>query len=279
MQQVLDELMTRRPDVRFEAELAPDQAETFRDRGFIQVPRVTSDEELDWLGEVYDALFEERRGSYKGGYFDLARPYDSAGEDRVPQIIAPEARFPELKKTAFWRNGQKLARELLGIDKVQGWGHMIRKPPRIGGSLPWHQDEAYWDPAFDYVALGCWMPLDDATIESGCMSMIPGSHTLDVLPHNHINDDPATRGLWTTPDAGDVARAVPLPTPAGGAVLHHRRTLHMSSPNVSDRVRRAYANEWQTPPVRRAKPYDRPWFTAGQQAFTKRFGEEGKELF
>lgn len=269
---LLDELMQERPEVRFEAELRPGQVEEFRTRGFIQIPRITSDEELEWLGKVYDALFTEKRGSYRGGYFDLARPYDSDGEDLLPQIIAPEARFPELTKTSFWQNGKKLARALLGVQEgeIRGWGHMIRKPPRVGESLPWHQDEAYWDPAFDYCALGCWMPLDNATIESGCMSMIPGSHLGEILPHRHINDDPNVHGLETIEIPARAAEAVPLPTPAGGAVLHHRRTLHMSGPNVSDHVRRAYANEWQTPPVPRAAPYERPWHVAGKEAFAKR---------
>ena len=114
MPTLLDDLMARRPEARFEAELAPGQVEEFRDRGFIQVARITSDEELAWLRLVYDALFEERRGAYRGGYFDLSRPYESEGEDLVPQIITPEARFPQLKETAFWKNGRKLARQLLG---------------------------------------------------------------------------------------------------------------------------------------------------------------------
>ena len=69
------------------------------------------------------------------------RPYGSDGEDLLPQIIMPEARCPQLKETAFWRNGQALATRLLGLDyeAVQGWGHMIRKPARIGEALPWHQ--------------------------------------------------------------------------------------------------------------------------------------------
>jgi hypothetical protein len=109
---------------------------------------------------------------------------------------------------------------LLGVEignEIGGWGHMIRKPARFGESLPWHQDEAYWDPGFDYVALGCWMPLDNATIESGCMSMIRGSHLGGILPHRHINDDPSVHGIETSPDPADIARAVVLPTPAGGA--------------------------------------------------------------
>ena len=278
----LDQLMAERPDARFDAELEPHQVEEFRERGFIQVARITSDEELEWLRLVYDGLFTEKRGSFAGGYFDLSRPYESTGEDLLPQILNPEIRFPQLKMTSFWKNGDKLARQLLGIvgtEKIYGWGHMIRKPPRVGESLPWHQDESYWDPAFDYVALGCWMPLDEAKLENGCMSMIPGSHKGDVLPHRHINNDPTVHGLETTPDPADVARAIPLPTPAGGAVMHHCRMLHMSWPNVSARVRRAYANEWQGLPVRRAVPYDRPWVEEGLEAYSRSFGSDAVERY
>jgi len=271
---VLADLIQRRPDAPFEVELKPTQIEEFRTRGFIQIPRITSDEELAWLRQVYDALFTEKRGAYRGGYFDLTRPYDSEGEDLLPQIIAPETRFPQFKETSFWKNGAKLARHLLGVEHVRGWGHMIRKPARIGGSLPWHQDEAYWDPAFDYRALGCWMPLDAATIESGCMSMIPGAHLGDIVPHRHLNDDPNVEGLETITLPARAAEAVPLPTPAGGAVLHHCRMLHMSGPNVSEHVRRAYANEWQTPPVKRAIPYERPWQVEGREAHSKKFGKD-----
>ena len=270
----LADLFTRRPQASFDVELKPAHIEEFRMRGFVRIPRITSDEELDWLRGVYDALFAEKRGAYHGGYFDLTRPYDSEGEDLLPQIIAPEARFPQLKETSFWKNGAKLARHLLEVEQVRGWGHMIRKPARIGESLPWHQDEAYWDPGFDYRALGCWMPLDDATIESGCMSMIPGSHLGDIVPHRHLNDDPNVEGLETISAPVRAAEAVPLPTPAGGAVLHHCRMLHMSGPNVSANVRRAYANEWQTPPVKRAVPYARPWQVEGREAHARKFGKD-----
>jgi ectoine hydroxylase-related dioxygenase (phytanoyl-CoA dioxygenase family) len=270
----LAELMTRRPDTSFDVELKSTQIDEFRTRGFIQIPRITSDEELVWLRDVYDALFAEKRGSYHGGYFDLTRPYDRDGEDLLPQIIVPEARFPQLKETCFWKNGAKLARQLLAVDDVRGWGHMIRKPARVGDSLPWHQDEAYWEPAYDYRALGCWMPLDVATIESGCMSMIPGSHLGDIVAHRHLNDDPTVEGLETVAPPARAAEAVALPTPAGGAVLHHCRMLHMSGPNVSDHVRRAYANEWQTQPVKRAVPHVRPWQVEGREAFAKKFGKD-----
>ncbi|MDB6042320.1 MAG: Deoxyhypusine synthase [Gammaproteobacteria bacterium] len=61
---------------------------------------------------------------------------------------------------------------------------MILKPAHQGGATPWHQDEAYRvAPDFDYRQVSIWVPLQDATLENGCMMYIPGSHRSGVLPH------------------------------------------------------------------------------------------------
>ena len=140
----------------------------------------------------------------------------------------------------------------------------------VGGPLPWHQDEAYWDTGFAYRALGCWVPLDPATVESGCMHFLPGSHTGAVRPHRHIDDDPTVHGLECDVAEADAAVAVPLDP--GGASFHHCRTLHMTTPNVSGRVRRAWATEVQVEPIPlpEGEHADRPWVDAGQEAWAAR---------
>jgi hypothetical protein len=270
MPTTLEELMALRPQVDFKAELPPGKLVEFRENGFTSIDRIISDEELEWLRGVYDRLFAERVQAVPGGYFDLSRPYDSPGQDLQPQIIAPEARFAELRKTSHWRNGRVLASQLLGVEAaaLRGWGHMILKPPRVGEALPWHQDEAYWDPGFDYAALGCWMPLDPATHESGCMSFIPGSHRGEVRVHRHVGDDPTVHALFT--DDVDSSKAVAVPIGAGGAIFHHCRILHSSRPNRSEHVRRAYANEWQLTPVKRESAPARPWIDEGKRAWESR---------
>jgi ectoine hydroxylase-related dioxygenase (phytanoyl-CoA dioxygenase family) len=266
----LDELAALRP--RVELAVAPDAAcvAAFHAQGFTAVPRIAPDEELAWLAELYDWLFAERRGAFRGGYFDLARRYDAPGEDLLPQLLVPELRVPELRETSFWRNGRAFAATLLGVDPetLRGWGHMIRKPARVGAPLPWHQDEAYWDPAFRYRALGCWLTLDPATPESGCLRFIPGSHRGGVRVHRHVGGDPAVHGLVT--DEVDETRAVAVPVAAGGAIFHHCRMLHSSGPNTSPSVRRAWANEWQLEPVPEPHPEPRPWIAEGKQAWDAR---------
>lgn len=268
--EIARELTARRPKIVFDVAVAHDLDSQFAERGFVALERISPDEEIAWLREVYDLLFAERCGAFRGGYFDLSRPYESEGPDRLPQILMPEIALPALRETCFWRNGRAVAARLLGVDAalLRGWGHMINKPAGIGEALPWHQDEAYWDPAFDYRALGSWMTLDDATPESGCLRFIPGSQRGDIREHVHIGDDPSVHGIETR-DV-DEASAVLMPVAAGGALFHHCRMLHSSLPNRSASPRRAYANEWQLEPVPREVPYPRPWVAEGKQAWDAR---------
>src|SRR5262245_29636559 len=172
------------PRTDFTVEPSAELVRSFRENGFAAVERITTDAQLDWLAGLYDRFFAAREGGFPGGYFDLVRPYDAADEDLLPQVLFPEQRFPALRETALVRNGRRLAAALLGVPEgeLRGWGHMISKRALRGPETPWHQDEAYWDAGARYVAVGCWLPLDGASVESGCLHFVPGSHRGAVLP-------------------------------------------------------------------------------------------------
>lgn len=259
------------PTRDLEVRITDEDVRRFRADGFISVPRITTDEEVAWLGEIYDTLFAERRGGFPGGFFDLARPYDTPGEDDLPQALFPERAVPELRDTVYVRNARSVIARLLGVGEAEldGWGHMILKPARHGHETPWHQDEAYWEPHLTYEAVGAWMPLDDVDEENGCMMFVPGSHRSDVLAHRHISNDPAVHGLELDV-AVDTSTAVAVPLRAGGATFHHPRTLHATGANRSERRRRAYANEFQTEPRPAATRADRPWVDAHREAWSSR---------
>src|SRR5262245_33701345 len=259
-----------------EVEITAAQVEAFHRDGFVAFERITTDDEVAWLREVFDELFDAKVGGFRGGYFDLSRPYDAPGDDHVPQVLFPELRVPELRDTLFHRNAMRVAARLLDVSmtSLERWGHMIDKPPRHGGVLPWHQDEAYWEASSSYHAVGAWLPLDDVDERNGCMTFLPGSHLGDVLDHRHIGDDPNVHGLYAEaidPDDPAVrAAAVPVPLAAGGATFHHPRTLHSTGPNRTDRRRRAFATELQTKPARNPDPQSRPWVDEGRAAFEAR---------
>ena len=147
------------------------------------------------------------------------------------------------------------------------WGN-TRSSSRTGTETPWHQDEAYWDPTLDYESLSIWIPLQEATIANGCMQFVPGSHQQQVLTHHSINDDPRIHGLEV--DAVDVSTAVACPIPAGGATIHHNRTLHYAGPNDSDVPRRAYILIFGRKPTQRIKARDFYWKRQKQTARQQR---------
>ena len=115
----VEALLERRPDCEFRVVMSPEQCAQFNGCGFVAIERIMPDEEIAWLDEVYDCLFEQRAQPVPGGYFDLSRPYDSPGEDLQPQIIVPEVQYGQLRRTSFWRNGRAIAAQLLGVDAKQ----------------------------------------------------------------------------------------------------------------------------------------------------------------
>lgn len=245
-------------------QLTEQQIADFREQGFLRLERLVASEEVSWIREIYDRLFTERAGWNRGDQFDLAGTDRPEDRPRLPQLMNPATYAPELEKAAFRQAAHGLACQLLGEGAGRGDEHAILKPAGDGAETPWHQDEAYWDPAYEYEALSVWVPLQEATMDNGCMWFIPGSHRDGVLPHHSIGNDVRVHGLETS--EADRNLAVPCPVPAGGCTIHHCRTLHYAGPNRTGKPRRAYILTFRRPPVRLAVAREFPWLTARRAA-------------
>jgi hypothetical protein len=243
------------PTATYERQPSDEEVQFFLDNGFLAVDRLTTDEELEWMTQIFDAVFAEPSDAtfQPGGAAPAGEP------SLLTQSMFPEMRFPELLDTTYRRNARRYAAALLDVNEADltSWGHMILKPPRKSRPAPWHQDEAYWDPELSYTAIAAWLPLHDVTVERGCMQFIPGSHKGDVLVHHHSDGNPSGNLLWA--EGVDESTAVACELPAGGATFHHPRTLHYTAPNTTDQPRLAFPTEFQLQPVRREKPVTRPW--------------------
>ena len=235
------------------------QVAFFRENGYLDIERITTDEEVKQLMVLYDQLFARRAGEDRGLYYDLGAQRGHEGRDVLPQVLGPDLHFPELRQSLYYQNALKLATKLLGVGaaEITIAGHMILKPAQYGVETPWHQDEAYWNPEDILKSLSVWLPLDRATVESGCMHFIPGSNKNGVRWHRHINNDPLVHGLTT--DDVDPSEAIACPIPAGGATFHSPRTLHYTGPNTTDLPRRAYILVCSGPSTKREKAAHRPW--------------------
>jgi ectoine hydroxylase-related dioxygenase (phytanoyl-CoA dioxygenase family) len=234
--------------------LSREQIESYHETGFLRLERITSDGEIEELLDVYDRLFttETSREERK----ELAAT-DEEGNETLPQVNGASEYAPALLETQYYRNAAAIAEQLLGEETEFRGDHAIRKPARSGAETPWHQDEAYWDPGLSYDGLSFWMPLQEATVENGCMQFVPESHDEEVLPHHRLGGD--AEGLEVDVPGEHATDATACELPAGGATVHDSRTLHYTGPNRTDRPRRAYILIFGNQPRERDEPRDFYW--------------------
>lgn len=132
------------------------------------------------------------------------------------------------------------------------------KPARVGSAKPYHQDSAYWQ-IEPMTLCSMWVALEDATLENGCMRVIPGSHKGGIVEHKHLED------FQITDDALDLSREVAVEMKKGSALFFHSLLLHATSPNTSNRSRRAMILSCMGPQHRwSGKPEEEPdWLVLG----------------
>lgn len=122
--------------------------------------------------------------------------------------------------------------------RIKSPEHIGARDPVTGatkmGATNWHQDNGVVLPVADETdMLTVWFSLDDALVEHGCLQVVPGSHRAGLLTHC-----PAGPGGLEIPErVASRATARPLPMRRGDALFLHKRLVHGSLSNTSDRIR------------------------------------------
>jgi ectoine hydroxylase-related dioxygenase (phytanoyl-CoA dioxygenase family) len=131
---------------------------------------------------------------------------------------------------------QDLCHDLIGPDVRLYWDMAVYKKPDTMAPFPWHQDNGYTfvDPQ-QY--LTCWVALTDATVENGCLWVLPGAHKRGTFAHR------ATRiGLVCIEDEPDGRIAVPIR--AGSIAVMSSLLPHATGPNLTTAVRKGLIAEF-----------------------------------
>ncbi len=124
-----------------------------------------------------------------------------------------------------------IAHDLAGDDARLYWDQTVYKQPNNAEPVLWHQDNgyAYVEPQ---AYLTCWVALTDATVDNGCIWVMPGVHRGGTLAHR---SSPLGEECW-----GDWSSAVAVPVCTGSIVVFSSLTPHATRRNTTAGVRRAY---------------------------------------
>lgn len=207
----------------------------FESNGFAAYHNLISKEDIEKLINIYDSFLDQTidAGANRS---DLGAGLGTNKKvENITQIMWPSDFVPEVLQMPFHSLALKLSKSLLGEDMEMDFDMLINKAPHTNTITPWHQDAAYWVNMPDKRAVSCWLALDEATIENGCMWYIQSSHLKPIRPHRFAGKE----GGALVCDA-DESEATPVPLSPGSCALHAGGTLHYSRGNSTAGNRRAW---------------------------------------
>ncbi|MCU9838336.1 phytanoyl-CoA dioxygenase family protein [Ruegeria sp. WL0004] len=144
-----------------------------------------------------------------------------------------------------------LVQGVLGPDLLVWSAEFFIKEPRTTHVVGMHQDLTYWGMGETPDQVTAWLALSPATVESGCMDFVAGSHRNPILPHTdtYSENNLLSRGQEIAVDVAE-ADKTHIELSPGQMSLHHGLTIHGSGPNRSDDRRIGMAIRYLNPNAR-----------------------------
>ena len=232
-------------------------------------------DDLSLTREQYDAYFEDgflvlrgliprdRLDAYNQRFLDLV-----AGEDALPPgmkimqdvmvvkgAVQPLTEVHAVNKMLCLEEDPQLfsfahepglvgaLRSLLGDEMYSLASNVFNKPPGVDGRHPMHQDLRYFKLGPADRIVGIWTAMLPATVESGCLMVIPGSHKGGVREHELPDWDYVNFGFYGIPGI-DTSMGEPVELQPGDTLLFHPLLIHGSGTNNSRHFRRALSTHF-----------------------------------
>ena len=228
--------------------LSPEQVEHYLEHGYVVVPGVLGPDEVERyraqarkiaLGDVPEEASKRlvRDIAFARGHVPL--PDDP--EHALWKILNPDRFDPVMAECLSFPRVLDAVSSLIGEDILAFLLMFIYKPPELPQTVhPFHQDAVFFPFEPQSSCVGVWIPLDPVSEANGTLSIIPGSHKLEIQPHE--TREGINFGAVAARDIeGNEAHhreAVPMEMEPGECLLFNTRLLHRSGGNSTKNHRR-----------------------------------------
>jgi phytanoyl-CoA hydroxylase len=217
----------------------------FPEDGYLVMENAISQQQIDELFEEARQVCLGRRGEIAG-----LEALDGLDEAEVLQdIIAihfPHKLSDKLRQMLHEPSIVDVLTRVIGPNvKCMQSMFFVKHAGRPGQA--WHQDEAFI-PTTDCSLTGVWIALDRATVENGCLWVIPGSHkTHEIWPARDHNDPRFDHTMESYGYPWEDSHAIPVELEPGSVLLFSGYLLHRSLNNVSQEgYRRSYVSHYMS---------------------------------
>jgi len=226
--------VTMKEPVMTAAGLSEQQAQFYRENGYIHVKGLLSPEEAQAYRAECHAL-AARMGENDATWASVR------GDVKLTHCHDVQFRSAAFTRLLADPRLTGVAQGIIGPNVQLHHTKMFIKPPEKGSPFPMHQDYPYF-PHEKHSMIAAIIHFDDAPDEKGCLRVVPGSHKLGPL--DAVGDD---HHLPQFP----LEQATPIPAKAGDAIFMHYLLVHGSGVNRSDEPRTTIL-------VQMRDPADRP---------------------
>ncbi|MBT3268316.1 phytanoyl-CoA dioxygenase family protein [Candidatus Poribacteria bacterium] len=242
--------------------MTPDEQLTYFDtNGYLNRGPVLTAAEVEAMRDGLDRVISLERGDgddssveFKYGHDREGDAPEESGRDAraIHQYVNMWKRDPAYEAAIHNPKIAATACRLLRTPRVRLWhDQVISKPPGDNAHFGFHQDFYFW-PLGPPNIVSCWLALDDATVDTGCMHVIPESHAdprfspeawaRETSAAQTARDEgrPAEKTERDRMREADPSHGIPVELAAGDCMFHHCLNFHGTPPNVTDRQRRAF---------------------------------------
>jgi len=215
------------------------QLAQFERDGFCVIPDLFSSDEIDEI----EAFFEDYKRNGEAVYDDKMRFEDMDKTKQQIRAMHPHRYSAKAQAWGLHPRVCSVLRGLLGQPPLLAQTMYYFKPPGAKGQ-GMHQDNFYLlaKPA---TCIAAWTAIDPATVENGCLYVVPGSNHHDI--HCPSSNNRTWRNYGDTHIKPFPADAIPVPleVPRGATIFFGGQLIHGSGPNrTSDRSRRTFIGHY-----------------------------------
>jgi len=230
---------TRRADWE-QFKLSAEQLNFFEEYGYLSNVKLLEEWQVEKLREELADIVDPAHPA--NGLFHEFHSNESADPNAVLFHALGAWRITPGFHDTLWNPAFVMAAsQLLGNQGVRFWhDQLFCKPAFHGGVVAWHQDYSYWTRTGPIQHLTCWVGLDDASTENGCLYYVPKSHQWGLLEKPDLAGDMEGLVKYLSEEQKAQFNPVPIELKKGYATFHHPLMVHGSYENKSAQSRRAF---------------------------------------
>ncbi|XP_065829295.1 phytanoyl-CoA dioxygenase, peroxisomal-like isoform X2 [Oscarella lobularis] len=223
----------------------PSFRQNYKDDGFVVVDNLLTPSEVKSLKDEMLDICSGKRGRISGVTPSSETATEAEILDKYLAIHFPHKISDHVQSLVRESKTVDVLRQCIGPNVKCMQTMMFMKGPGKRGQAC-HQDE-YYIPTRDRSLCASWIALDDATIENGCLWVIPGSHRKGIIyPMKNDVDERFDSSGCSYGHGYSESAWKPVELKSGSSVFFNGYLLHRSLANKSKGFRRAFANHYMS---------------------------------